>query len=184
MIDEAIERATAIVNEKNPDLDAEQRGAIARAVGVGAVKYADLQNERITDYTFDPDRMVAFDGNTGPYLQYAHARIRSILRRAGIDAADLAGAAITISEPQERQLAIALLGFDDAVNAMADGCAPHKLCTYLFDLAQTFTSFYEACPVLKADDATRDARLALSAVTARVLATGLGLLGIDAPDQL
>lgn len=184
MIDEAVERAATVVNEKNPELDGDERVTIARAVGVGAVKYADLQNERVKDYTFDPERMVAFDGNTGPYLQYAHARIKSIFRRAETTTDAIAGATITLTESQERDLAIALLGFDDAVNAVADGCAPHKLCTYLFELAQTFTSFYEACPVLKADDATRDSRLALSAVTAKVLSTGLGLLGIEAPEQL
>lgn len=184
LVDEAVERASAIVQDKNPDLDGDERAAIARAVGIGAVKYADLQNERVKDYTFDPERMVAFDGNTGPYLQYAHARVKSIFRRAGVTAESIAGAPITISAAQERELAIALLGFDDAVNAVADACAPHKLCTYLFDLAQAFTSFYEACPVLKAEPDTRDSRLALSAVTAKVLATGLSLLGIDAPEQL
>jgi arginyl-tRNA synthetase len=143
-----------------------------------------MQNERIKDYTFDLDRMVAFDGNTGPYLQYAHARIQSIFRRAGMTAADVSGAAVVITEPQERALALALIGFGDAVNAMADACAPHKLCTYLFDLAQVFTAFYEACTVLRADEATRDSRLVLCAATARTMRTGLGLLGIEAPEQL
>lgn len=184
MLDEAVERAAVIVDEKNPELDADERAAIARAVGIGAVKYADLQNERIKDYTFEPERMVAFDGNTGPYLQYAYARIQSMFRRAGIDPSSVKGASIQIVEPQERELAIAILGFSDAVNAVAESCAPHKLCTYLFDLAQTFTSFYEACPVLKADEPTRTSRLALSETAARVLSTGLGLLGIDSPPQL
>jgi len=184
MLDEAVERAALVVNEKSPDIDGDERAAIARAVGIGAVKYADLSSERVKDYTFDPERMVAFDGNTGPYLQYAHARIKSMFRRAAIEPASVAGANVMIAEPQERALAIALLGFDEAVNAVADGCAPHKLCTYLFDLAQTFTSFYEACPVLKADDETRDSRLVLSGATAGVLKSGLGLLGIDAPEQL
>jgi arginyl-tRNA synthetase len=184
LLDMAVERAVAVVNEKNPDLDGDERASIARAVGIGAVKYADLANERIKDYTFDPERMVAFEGNTAPYLQYAHARIKSIFRRGGFTTDGVAGATIVITEPQERELAIALLGFDDAVNAMADACAPHKLATYLFELAQAFTSFFEACPVLKADDATRDSRLALSAVTARVLSTGLGLLGIESPEKL
>ncbi len=180
----AIDRAAAVVDEKNPELDGDTRQAIARAVGIGAVKYADLAGERIKDYTFDPERMVAFDGNTGPYLQYAYARIKSMFRRANIDPSAIAGARVVIAEPQERALAIALVGFSDAVNAVADGCAPHKLCTYLFDLAQAFTSFYEACPVLKADDAVRDSRLVLSAATAATLRTGLGLLGIEAPEQL
>jgi arginyl-tRNA synthetase len=128
--------------------------------------------------------MVAFEGNTGPYLQYAHARIKSIFRRAQITEADVAGAAVSISEDQERALALALIGFSEAVNNASDACAPHKLCTYLFDLAQAFTGFYEACPVLKADDATRDSRLVLCAATARTLRTGLGLLGLEAPEQL
>ncbi len=180
----AMERAAAVVDEKNPEVDGDTRQAIARAVGIGAVKYADLAGERIKDYTFDPERMVAFDGNTGPYLQYAYARIKSMFRRAGIEPDAIAGANVVIAEHQERSLAIALFGFEEAVNAVADGCAPHKLCTYLFDLAQAFTSFYEACPVLKADDAVRDSRLVLSAATARTLKTGLGLLGIDTPEQL
>ncbi len=184
LLESAMERAAAVVNEKNPELDDDTRTAIARAVGIGALKYADLSSERVKDYTFDPERMVAFEGNTGPYLQYAHARIQSMFRRAEIEPASIAGANVVVAEPQERALAIALLGFDEAVNAVADGCAPHKLCTYLFELAQAFTSFYEVCPVLKADDDTRDSRLVLSAATASTIKTGLGLLGIDAPEQL
>jgi arginyl-tRNA synthetase len=184
MLDDAVERAAAVIAEKDPDLDGDTRASVARAVGIGAVKYADLQTERIKDYRFDLERMVAFDGNTGPYLQYAHARIKSIFRREQMTAADVAGAALVIAEEQERALALALIGFGEAVNNTADTCAPHKLCTYLFELAQTFTAFYEACPVLKADDATRDSRLVLCAATAHTLRTGLGLLGIEAPEQL
>jgi arginyl-tRNA synthetase len=184
LLDEALDRATAVVNEKNPDLDGDARANIARSVGMGALKYADLSSDRVKDYTFDLDRMLSFEGNTGPYLQYAHARIQSMFRRAEITPESVAGAAVVIAEPEERALAIALLGFSDAVNAVADTCAPHKLCTFLFDLAQAFTAFYEACPVLKADDATRDSRLVLCAATAATLRTGLGLLGIDAPEQL
>jgi arginyl-tRNA synthetase len=184
LLDEAIERAAAVVEAKDPDLDGDTRASVARAVGIGAVKYADLSSERIKDYTFDLDRMVAFDGNTGPYLQYAHARIKSIFRRAEIFPADVAGATVSIGEPQERALAIALVGFGEAVDKVTEECAPHKLCTYLFDLAQAFTAFYEACPVLKADDATRDSRLVLCAATATTLRIGLGLLGIEAPEQL
>ncbi|MEZ5218896.1 MAG: DALR anticodon-binding domain-containing protein [Ilumatobacteraceae bacterium] len=129
--------------------------------------------------------MLSFDGNTGPYLQYAHARIRSIFRRAGIDASSVAGVTPILAAPQERALAASLLGFDGAVHAVVDGYQPHKLCGYLFDLASAFTSFYEACPVLKADDeATKQSRLALCDLTARTLAQGLGLLGIEAPDQM
>lgn len=184
LLDAALEQAQSVVDEKNPDLDGDERASVARAVGVGALKYADLSSERVKDYTFDPERMVAFEGNTGPYLQYAHARIKSVFRRAETTPESVLGAPVTLGEPQEHALAIALLGFSEAVEAVADGCAPHKLCTYLFDLAQTFTSFYEACPVLKADDATRDSRLVLCAATASTLKTGLSLLGIDAPEQL
>jgi arginyl-tRNA synthetase len=184
MLDDAVDRAAAVVAEKDPDLDGDTRAQVARAVGIGAVEYADLQTERFKDYTFDLDRMVAVEGNTGPYLQYAHARIKSIFRRAQMTEADVAGAAVVIGEEQERALALALIGFSDAVHNAADGCAPHKLCTYLFDLAQAFTAFYEACPVLKADDATRDSRLVLCAATANTLRTGLGLLGLEAPEQL
>ena len=186
LLDQAVERAAAVVAEKNPDLDGDTRAVVARAVGIGAVKYADLSSERVKDYTFDLDRMVAFDGNTGPYLQYAHARIKSIFRRAEVSSIDAAaGATVSIVEPQERALAIALCGFADAVEAVVDGCTPHKLCTYLFELAQAFTAFYEACPVLRAgDDATRDSRLVLCAATATTLRIGLGLLGIEAPEQL
>ena len=184
LLDEALERAAAVVNEKDPDLDGDTRVAVARAVGIGAVKYVDLSSERVKDYTFDLDRMLNFDGNTGPYLQYAYARIRSIFRRASIDATAVRGAHVVIGEPQERALALALFGFADAIDIAADTSMPHKLCTYLFELAQAFTAFYEACPVLKADDATRDSRLVLAAATAATLKTGLGLLGIEAPEQL
>jgi arginyl-tRNA synthetase len=184
LLDGAVERATAIINEKNPDLDGDTRASVARAVGIGAVKYTDLSGERIKDYTFDLNRMVSFDGNTGPYLQYAHARIKSIFRRAEVTENDVTGATVVITEDQERALTLALLGFGDAVAAVGEADAPHKLCTYLFDLAQAFTAFYEACPVLKADEATRDSRLVLCAATAATLRTGLGLLGIEAPEQL
>ncbi len=184
LLDEALDRANAVVNEKNPELDGDARANIARAVGMGALKYTDLSSDRVKDYTFDLDRMLSFEGNTGPYLQYAHARIQSMFRRAEITPTSVAGAPVVVEAPEERALAIALVGFSDAVHAVADTCAPHKLCTYLFELAQAFTAFYEACPVLKADDATRDSRLVLSAATAATLRTGLGLLGIDAPEQL
>ncbi len=185
VIDEAVERASALIEEKNPDLSEDERAAVARAVGIGALKYADLSTDRIRDYVFDWDRMLSFDGNTAPYLQYAHARIRSIFRRAGLDAAASRGVAPMITAPQERALVLRLLAFDAALHETAERYAPHRLTTYLFDLAQDFTAFYEACPVLKADDdATRASRLALCDTTARVLECGLGLLGIDAPERM
>jgi len=184
LLDEALVRAEASVAEKNPDLGVEDRLTIARQVGIGAVKYADLSTDRVRDYVFDWDRMLSFDGNTAPYLQYAHARICSIFRRAEIDRTSLRNREPSIVEPQERALALAVLGFDSAVADTLEKYSPHRLCTYLYDLATSFTSFYEHCPVLKADEAIRLSRLVMCDVTARVMATGLGLLGIDAPEQM
>ena len=185
LLDEAVERAAAAVEEKNPDLDAATKAAVAKAVGIGAVKYADLSSDRVKDYVFDFDRMLAFEGNTGPYMQYAHARIQSIFRRAEIADADAAAGAITITEEAERSLVLQLLGFGDAVASTAEFLQPHRLTTYLFETASAFTTFYENCPVLRAtDEPTRVSRLALLAATARVLRTGLNLLGIDAPEQM
>lgn len=185
LLDEAVERAAAAVRSKNPDLPDDEAAEVARQVGIGAVKYADLSTDRVRDYRFDWDRMLAFDGNTGPYLQYAHVRIRSIFRRGGVDPSSLAGAVPSVAHPAERALALHLLAYGTTVADTADRFAPHTLCTYLFELAQTFTTFFEACPVLKADDDdTRRGRLALCDLTARVLAHGLGLLGIDAPERM
>lgn len=184
LLDEAVDRAAAAIAERNPDLVGDERDAVARAVGIGAVKYADLSSDRVKDYVLDFDRMLAFEGNTGPYMQYAHARIRSIFRRGEVDPATLGAEALVLGEPQERALALALLGFEAVVQQAGESSQPHRLCTYLFDLAQTFTTFYEACPVLKADEATRASRLVLCDLTARTLRTGLGLLGIETPDRM
>ncbi len=184
LLDEAVERAANAVAEKNPDLSPGQRAEIARMVGIGAVKYADLSNDRIKDYVFDWDRMLSFDGNTAPYLQYAHARICSIFRRAGVDRASVRDATLHLDTPQERALALRLLAYPSAIDAALEAYGPHKLCTFAYELASDFTSFYEHCPVLKADEPIRSSRLALADLTARVLAHGLGLLGIDAPDQM
>jgi arginyl-tRNA synthetase len=153
-------------------------------VGIGAVKYADLSTDRVKDYVFDWDRMLSFDGNTAPYLQYAHARICSIFRRAGVDRTAVGQSDLAIVAPQERALALAILQFDAAVWDALDKASPHRLCTYLYDLATAFTSFYENCPVLKSSEPTRTSRLALCDATARVLSTGLGLLGIEAPEAM
>jgi arginyl-tRNA synthetase len=184
LLDEAVERAAASVADKNPDLDAEARTEVARMVGIGAVKYSDLSNDRIKDYVFDWDRMLAFEGNTAPYLQYAHARICSIFRRAGVDRATVDTAQIVLATPQERQLAKRLLAFPSALDDTLSSYSPHKLCTFLFEVSQDFTVFYEQCPVLKAEEPTRASRLALCDLTARTLAQGLGLLGIEAPEQM
>lgn len=185
LITEAIDRGTASVADKNPDLPLAERERVGRMIGIGAMKYADLSTDRIRDYVFDWDRMLAFEGNTAPYLQYAYARIRSIFRRAEIDADSVREVAPSLDTPEERQLALRLLSFDGAVQETAERYTPHRLCTYLFDLAQDFSAFYEACPVLKAPtDELKRSRLALADLTARVLAQGLSLLGIDAPERM
>jgi arginyl-tRNA synthetase len=183
LLTEGIERATTAMKDRSNDLSPERQAAVAHALGVGAVKYADLSTERARGYVFDWDRMLAFEGDTGPYLQYAHARVRSIFRRAGV-APPAPGAVPLLGEPQERALALHLLGFAAAVEATAESCSPSKLCTYLFELATSFTTFYEACRVLVDDEAVRDSRLGLCDLTARVLELGLSLLGIEAPDQM
>ena len=185
LVDGAISRGREIVAERDTDLPPAERDALGELLGIGALKYAELSSDRIKDYVFDWDRMLAFDGNTAPYLQYAHARICSIFRRAGVDRAEVRATVPVVGEPQERALALQLLGFDAAVHDTLDKYSPHRLCTYLFDLAQTFTSFYEACPVLKEGyEDTRDSRLALCDLTARTLSTGLALLGIAAPERM
>ncbi len=185
LLSEAVERAAEAVAEKNPELSKEAQARIAKMVGIGAVKYADLSTDRIKDYTFDWNRMLSFDGNTAPYLQYAHARICSIFRRAEIDRSSVRGVTPTIEHAAERELAMRVLQFDSALWDALEKYSPHRLCTFLYDLATSFSSFYEQCPVLKADDETqRLSRLMLCDVTARVLQTGLDVLGIEAPEQM
>lgn len=182
LLDAAVERAATTVREKNPDLDEESLATIAEQAGIGAVKYADLSSSRTKDYVFDVDRMVSFTGNTGVYLQYAHTRICSILRKAG-DVAPRVDATLAL-DPAERALALRLDGLAGVLTEVGTTLEPHRLCGYLFDLAKAFTDFYEACPVLAADQPVRDNRLALCQLTARTLRTGLELLGIAAPDRL
>ena len=185
LIEEAVSRADAAIALKNPDLSETDRHEIARMVGIGSVKYADLSTDRVRDYVFDWERMLSFDGNTAPYLQYAHARICSIFRRADISRVSVRNVVPTLVEPQERELALALLAFNAAVVDTIDKYSPHRLCTYLYDLATTFTAFYEHCPVLKDGyESTRQSRLALCDLTARVLHQGLALLGIETPEQM
>ncbi|HEY6278426.1 MAG TPA: arginine--tRNA ligase [Streptosporangiaceae bacterium] len=182
LIDEAVERAGRVIADRYDD--PALRAEIAEAVGIGALKYGDLSVARSSGYVFDFDRMLALTGNTGPYLQYATARIRSIFRRAGLDPATAHGP-VLVTEPAERALALTLLGFGTAVHHAAATAEPHLLAAYLFDVASAFTAFYEACPVLKAPGPDlRDSRLALSALALQVLLTGLGLLGIPVPDRM
>jgi arginyl-tRNA synthetase len=186
LLDEAVARAEKAVREKNPSLEPEAVARVAEAVGIGALKYADLSSDRIKDYVFDWDRMLAFEGNTGPYLQYAHARICSIARKA----AD-AGISITpdtrlaLATEPERRLGVELLMLQPVLASVERTLEPHKLCGYLYELATTFTTFYENSPVLRADDAeTRASRLLLCQATRSVLALGLGLLGMTAPERM
>lgn len=183
LIDEGIRRAEAAVAAKNPDLDESIRVEVARMVGIGAIKYADLSTDRTKDYAFDYDRMLSFDGNTAPYLQYAHARIQSIFRKAGLKPGD-ATARIVVAEPTEHELTIALLSFEGLLRELEQSLDFHRLCAYLYGLASAFTAFYEHSPVLQADADIRASRLVLCALTAQVLARGLDLLGITAPDQM
>jgi arginyl-tRNA synthetase len=183
LLTEAVDRASTALAERPSDLSPERQAEVVQIVGIGAVKYADLSTERLRDYVFDWDRMLAFEGDTGPYLQYAHARIRSIFRRGEV-APPAPGQRPHLSEPAERALAMKLLGFSEAVHTSAETYSPSKLSTYLFDLASVFTTFYEACRVLVDDEPVRTSRLALSDVTARVLSLGLSLLGMVAPDKM
>ena len=188
LLEEAVTRAKATLAESSVDFEPAEADEVARIVGIGAVKYADLSVAHDTSYTFDLDRMLAPIGNTAPYLQYAGARIRSIGRKAeaeGVDASQVANAAISLGEAAERELALSILGFADVVTEVAAGSTPHRLCTYLFDLAQAFTSFYEQCPVLIAETPElRDSRLRLSAIVLEVLQSGLGVLGIRVPERM
>jgi arginyl-tRNA synthetase len=182
LIDEAVERAGRVIADRYDDPG--QRDQIAEAVGVGALKYGDLSVARDSSYIFDYDRMLALTGNTGPYLQYATARIRSIFRRAGLEPA-VATTPIQITGDAERALALHLLGFGTALYQVAETTQPHLLAGFLFDVASAFTTFYEQCPVLQAaDPSIRESRLALSALTLRVLLTGLDLLGIPVPERM
>jgi arginyl-tRNA synthetase len=185
LVDEAIARADAVVADKAPDLPADERAAVARAVGVGAVKYGDLSADRIKDYLYDLDLMVSFDGNTAGYLQYAHARIHSVFRKGGVDPADLRGQEVHVTHPHEHALVLRLGEFEGVLHRAAEGIELHRIAGYLYDLASAFTSFYEHCPVLRADDEkTRLSRLVLCDVTARTLAKGLAVLGISAPSRM
>jgi arginyl-tRNA synthetase len=175
LLDEAEERAYALVSEKNPDLSEAEKREIAAAVGIGAVKYADLSKNRMSDYIFNWDTMLAFEGNTAPYLQYAYTRVQSVFRKAeNVDA----NAPIVITEPAEKHLAAALAQFEDTLLSVADGCYPHYLSNYLYQIATLFSRFYEACPILKSEGEVRASRLQLAALTAKTLRTGLDLLGI------
>jgi arginyl-tRNA synthetase len=181
LVEEAIERSADVIAERS-ELTPDERASVARAVGLGAMKYADLANDRDKDYVFDWGRMLAMDGNTSVYLQYANARVQSVLRKAG---GAPAGAAVRLDEPAERALALKLAQFSTAVESALTHLQPHRLCTYLYETAVAFSTFYEKCSILGAETPElRDSRLTIAHLTSRVMVLGLELLGIEAPDRL
>lgn len=183
VLDEAVERAARIIAEKNPDLQGDEAAEVAKTVGIGAVKFAELSQGRLTDYVFAWDRMLALQGDTAPYLQYSSVRIRSIFRK--LDAAFNACAAeITLEAPEEIHLARLHARFGEVLPSTLEDFRPNLLANYLLELARAFHSFFEACPVLKSDEPLRSSRLALCELTARILETGLGLLGIRCPERM
>ena len=181
---EAVERADAIVAQKNPSLSDEERSEVANMLGIGAIKYADLSTDRTYNYTFEWEKMLSFDGNTAPYLQYAHARICSIFSKDGIDRNSIREANIYLNHEREMALGRALIAFPEAFDSACSSHSPHKLATQLHTIAQAFASFYEVCPVLGSEGETRGSRLALCDLTARTLQTGLDLLGIASPQRM
>ncbi len=183
VLDEAIERAARVIEEKSPDMPAEEKKQVAAMVGIGAVKFAELSQNRMTDYVFNWDKMLALQGDTAPYLQNSYVRVRSIFRKLDGVALDWT-APLSLNEDAEIHLARLLARYGEVVPQVLDDCRPNILAAYLFDLARAFHSFYEACPVLKAEGAVRHSRLALCELTARTLKHGMGLLGIQLPDRM
>ena len=188
LLDEAIARATKLlqdreVQSKNPDIDDAELADLAEIIGIGAVKYADLSKNRTSDYVFDWDQMLSFDGNTAPYLLYAYSRTRSIFTRGKVDLNALPERVVTEDEA-ERRLAVAIAGYQDLLEQVAQEGYPHQLCAYLYELAGRFTQFYEQCPILTSDDATKTRRLTLTKQTGDVLANGLTLLGIRVAERM
>ncbi len=184
LLDEAEERAIKLIESKNPTLEEAEKQNIANTVAMAAVKYADLSKHRTTDYVFDWDNMLAFEGNTAPYMQYAYTRVASIFAKAGISMDDLSGE-IKVTEDKEKALIAKLLQFEEAVLSVAREGQPHIMCSYLFELAGQFSSFYEACPILiTEDESVKQSRLKLAALTAKTIKQGLSLLGIDTLERM
>ncbi|MGD9661862.1 MAG: arginine--tRNA ligase, partial [Porticoccaceae bacterium] len=185
LLKEAIERAATLIAEKDPELSPEERSQVARRVGIGAIKYADLSKTRTNDYIFNWNAMLSFEGNTAPYLQYAYSRIRSIFRKAGISPKEISGD-IIIALPREKNLAMKLLQFDEILQQVAQDAYPHVLCSYLYDLASAFMAFYEHCPILKegVSEIDKTSRLKLAHITEHTIAQGLGLLGIEVMEKM
>lgn len=184
LLDEAEERASRLIEEKNPELSAEEKANIATTVAMAAVKYSDLSKHRTTDYVFDWDNMLAFEGNTAPYMQYAYTRVASIFAKAGVSMDELTGA-ISLNDEKEKALVAKLLQFEESVQAVAKEGQPHLMCSYLFELAGQFSSFYEACPILIAEtEELKQSRLKLAALTAKTIKQGLALLGINTLEKM
>jgi arginyl-tRNA synthetase len=183
LLDESEVRAAKLIEAKNPELDAVEKDKIAKTVAMAAVKYADLSKHRTTDYIFDWDNMLAFEGNTAPYMQYAYTRVASIFKRADVNLADLTHP-IVINDEKEQALLSTLLQFEEAVLNVAREGQPHLMCTYLFELAGKFSSFYEACPILNAEEAVKQSRLKLALLTAKTIKQGLDLLGIETLERM
>jgi arginyl-tRNA synthetase len=188
LLDEAVNRANQLLQDrtvqgKTPDIDDAELAQLAQVIGIGAVKYADLSKNRTSDYVFDWDQMLSFDGNTAPYLQYAYSRTRSLFNRGGVDPASLPTQVVSVDEP-ERRLAVAIAGYQDLLEQVAQEGYPHQLCAYLYDLAGRFTQFYEQCPILTSTDSVKTRRLVLTRQTGDVLASGLMLLGITVAERM
>ncbi|MDB6371145.1 arginine--tRNA ligase [Photorhabdus bodei] len=184
LLDEAIERANTLIREKNPDMPEDELKKVVEAVGIGAVKYADLSKSRTTDYIFDWDNMLAFEGNTAPYMQYAYTRVASIFKRAEIDESSLT-LPVILNEDREQTLATRLLQFEEAITTVAREGTPHVMCAYLYDLAGLFSCFYEHCQILNAEsEELRQSRLKLALLTAKTLKQGLNTLGIETVERM
>lgn len=184
LLDEAIERASQLIAAKNPEMPADEIQHVANVVGIGAVKYADLSKSRTTDYIFDWDNMLSFEGNTAPYMQYAYTRVASVFKRAGIDESDLT-LPLVITDEREMALATRLLQFEETITVVAREGTPHVMCSYLYDLAGLFSGFYEHCQILHAEsEESRQSRLKLALLTAKTLKTGLETLGIETIERM
>ena len=186
LLDESIQRASELIAQRSPDLDDDTRKKVAEAVGIGAVKYADLSKTRTNDYVFDWDAMLSMEGNTAPYLLYAYTRTQSLMRKAEVTPEDIESYSVNISAPEERALGIALTRFGDVIEQVAEKAMPHELCNYVYELSGRYMTFYEACPILKTSvsQSTREARLKLAELTARTIKQSLALLGIDTVERM
>ena len=183
VIDESVSRAAKVIDEKSPDMPAEEKAEVAKCVGIGAVKFAELSQNRLSDYIFDWDKMLSLSGDTAPYLQNSYVRVRSIFRRAA-EQGITPGTKLIVEADAELNLARLLVRYSEVVPSTLDDCKPHLLASYLYELARAFHSFYEACPVLKVDGELRASRLALCELTARVLKQGMGHFGINMPERM